>query len=87
MTLHRIANIAMLVAVVNFVAFAIGATYLGGDAVNGHAANGHYFLSNKGQVTEVSQTVFMYSKWHVFSVFITHPLAILLGILSRLDKG
>jgi hypothetical protein len=68
-----------IVALINFVSFIGIADYLGGDALNGHQAGGHYFLSNHGKLTEVSRAVFTYSQWHAGSLFITHPLALLVG--------
>ena len=79
---------AIVVGILNFLAFGIIATYLGGDAVNGRSENGRYFLSNHGKETEVSQGVFNYSRIHVYSVWITHPLAILSGlILGSMNGG
>jgi hypothetical protein len=71
-----------IVALVNFISFAIIADYLGGDAVNGHQAAGHYFLAYHERLTEVSRAVFEYSWWHVMSLFVTHPLAMLVGWLA-----
>ncbi|HEY4943729.1 MAG TPA: hypothetical protein VII56_20040 [Rhizomicrobium sp.] len=81
-TLHWIYSNRWLVSgqvlgLANFFAFMVGTLVLGGDAVNGHAANGHYFLDDKGHLTEVSRAVFLYSKWHVYSLFVTHPIAAL----------
>jgi hypothetical protein len=68
----------------NFAAFMVGAIYLGGDALNGKAVDGHYFLSTHAHLTEVSRTAFTYSEWHGRSVFITYPLGVLCGwLLSR----
>lgn len=66
----------------NFAVFWLAALYLGGDAVNGHAAGGHYFLSNHGRFTEVSRSVFTYSKWHARSLWVSHPLAMVCGWLA-----
>jgi hypothetical protein len=65
--------------VVNFVLFFLAAIYLGGDAVNGKIVGGHYYLMSHGQYTEVSKEVFAYSKWHVYSTWVTHPLALIAG--------
>jgi hypothetical protein len=65
----------------NFAIFFVVAQFIGGDAVNGFARDGHYYLNNKGHFTEVSRSVFMYSKWHVYSLFITHPLGIVSALL------
>jgi hypothetical protein len=51
------------------------AIYLGGDAINGIATSGHYFLADHGHLTEVSRTVFTNSQWHAHSVFVTFPIA------------
>jgi hypothetical protein len=70
--------------ILNFFTFWFAAVYFGGDAVSGRAMDGHYFLSNHGHLHEVSLAVFTYSKWHTYSVFVTHPIAILCGwLLSR----
>jgi hypothetical protein len=60
---------------VNILAFMVIATMLGGDAVNGYAADGHYFLGNHGRFIEVSKAVFEYSRFHVYSGFISFPVA------------
>jgi hypothetical protein len=54
----------------NFIAFLIIAIYLGGDAINGYARAGHYFLGahSNGPFTEVSHAIFTYSLWHALSV-------------------
>jgi len=71
-----------VLALVNFFSFVAISLYIGGDAINGHQAAGHYFLSNHGKLTEVSRTVFKYSQWHALSVFVTHSSAILVGWLA-----
>jgi hypothetical protein len=77
-----------VIAAINFAAFVVGAIYLGGDAVNGHEAAGRYFLSMHGKLTEVSRGVFEYSLWHTCSVFVTHGLAILVGLICfRMAKA
>ena len=70
-----------IAAFVNFTAFWLAAVYLGGDAVNGRIADGHYYLMAHGRYTEVSAAVFNYSKWHAYSTWITHPLAFLAALV------
>src|SRR5258706_14722303 len=53
--------------------------YLGGDAVNGKIAGGHYFLMSHGRYTEVSADIFNYSRSHAYSTGVTHPLAFAAG--------
>jgi len=73
----RILYPIFILAIVNFIAFFIGAVHLGGDALNGHVADGHYFLSSHGVHTEVSRAVWRYSYFHAASVFLTHGLTVL----------
>lgn len=80
--------------IANFLVFGAVAFRLGGDAVNGKAENGRYYLHGKlsGSAgkgyTEVSEAVFNYSKWHVYSIFLTWPVMLagnfLLGSKSKL---
>ena len=73
---------ALVFGLANFTIFIIVSLLLGGDAVNGHAENGRYFLDSHGKLTETSHAVFIYSKIHVYSLFVSHPLA-MLGIYIR----
>jgi hypothetical protein len=54
-------------AAINFFAFVFASVYLGGDALNGHIAAGHYFLCMHGHCTEVSSSIWHYSYWHAAS--------------------
>ena len=65
----------MVVAVLNFLVFFAVALYLGGDAANGKIDDGHFYLGSHGHYTEVSARVFAYSKWHTYSVWLTHSAA------------
>jgi len=71
-----------IVAIINFLSFVTIAEFLGGDAVMGHMAAGHYFLGYHGKMTEVSRAVFQYSLWHSLSVVVTTPLAMLAWLLA-----
>jgi hypothetical protein len=70
-------RILWIIAVLNFAAFMVVALINGGDAVNGKEEGGKYFLVNHGNYTEVSKAFFQYSRIHVYSLWITHPAAIL----------
>jgi len=72
---------------INFVVFVIIALLIGGDAINGNETAGHYYLSNKGKLTELGYYVFTYSKIHTISLFITHPLAIIASIVYSVTGG
>jgi hypothetical protein len=49
--------------------------WLGGDALNGKFDDGRYVVGRHGRFREVSQTVHHLSFLHVFSLLVTHPLA------------
>jgi len=81
------------VGLLNFVIFVAVSLYLGGDAVNGKVEGGHYYLhgysvrSGEKEYTKVSERVFTYSKWHVYSVLITWPLMMAAGfVANRITK-
>ena len=74
------------VCCLNFIVFFIVAIRLGGDAVNGKIVGGHFYLANHGKLTEVSEATFTYSLWHVRSLVVTHPLAMLTGYLAKMSK-
>lgn len=75
------ALIVFVVAVVNFVTFLIVAAKLGGDAVNGKIQDGRYYVADHGKLTEVSHAAFTYSRIHCYTLFVTHPLALVFGLL------
>jgi hypothetical protein len=85
----RICLVIFGFGIVNFVLFFVGAVYLGGDAINGKAMADHFYLMSHGRFTEVSEAVFTYSKWHVYSTWVTHPLAFIAGYwyYRNKDKG
>ena len=62
-------NIVFFVSVANFLAFCAISEVIGGDAINGYAEHGRYFLRPHGRTTEVSEAVFAYSKWHAIPLY------------------
>src|SRR5690349_1259667 len=72
---------AIAVGMFNFFAYLAISDNLGGDALNGRSANGHYFLASGRKETQVSHSVLVYSKVHTLSLFVTHPLAIAGGLV------
>jgi hypothetical protein len=79
-------GVLIAIGLLNFLLFLAGALYLGGDAWNGKIEGGHYYVwgyhhGTKGY-KEVSQRAFEYSRWHVYSVMVTWPLAIVAGLVS-----
>jgi hypothetical protein len=70
-----------VLAVINFATFISINIYIGGDALNGHMIDGHYFLGSHGRYTEVSRAIWTYSYYHAVSMWITHvSVFILLAI-------
>jgi hypothetical protein len=72
-------RVLCVIAILNFASFWIIAVVSGGDALNGKAEGGHYFLMSHGRYTEVSKAFFDYSAIHATSVWITHPAVIFGG--------
>ena len=68
--------VAVFVAFANF-AWMMWEVSTIGDALNGHQADGHYFVRNKPGFTEVSQATWNWLALHQASVFVTHPLGLL----------
>jgi len=85
--LSKFAPFVAVVGLLDFVLFLIGASYLGGDAVNGKIDEGRYYLygpyHGMKAYHEVSQAVFDYSKWHAYSLMIIWTLMIVLGIAAK----
>src|SRR5262245_5893722 len=76
-----------VIAFVNFTVFWIVAGRIGGDAMSGKIENGHYYLCNHGKYTEVTPSVWHYSRAHIISTWITHPLAILgFGLIALSER-
>jgi hypothetical protein len=85
--LSKLAAVVTVVGLLDCISFLIGASYLGGDAVNGKIDGGRYYLYGpyhgmKGY-HEVSQAVFDYSRWHAYSLMIIWPLMIVLSIAAE----
>ena len=67
---------------INFAAFYVVALCIGGDAVGGKVEDGKYYVSSHGKYTEVSESVYRYSRLHTYSVWVTHPIGMLAIIVA-----
>ena len=76
----KIAVVILILCVLNFVAFAIFSIIHGGSSGNGYVEEGKYYFSDHGRITEVSEQVWNYSSLHTKSLFVTHPLALILFV-------
>src|SRR5438270_12793528 len=72
-----LAMFVFVVGFVNFFVFLVVSQYLGGSAANGFVRAGHYYLGEHGKYTEVSHAMFRYSQIHEYTLFVTHPLALI----------
>jgi hypothetical protein len=54
--------------------------------MNGKTIDGHYFLSNHGHLTEVSNRVFVYSEVHTVIFMVLGILAIPLAVIANRQK-
>lgn len=77
----KIATTILIICILNFIAFFIGSSVIGGSAPNGYEKDGRYFLSEHGKETEVTKQVWDYSLWHTRSLIVTHPLAMILTLI------
>jgi hypothetical protein len=94
MSIIRGACITMtFIGLLNMAVFLAIDLRLGGDALNGKASSGHYYVygyhpktGQKGY-TEVSEATFRYSKWHGYSALVTWGLMMVAGlVLKRAEK-
>jgi hypothetical protein len=63
-------------ALANFAIFWHIGVAIGGDALSGKAADGHYYVSSHGRFTEVPEWLYRYSRAHTVSTWVTYPLAV-----------
>jgi len=69
------------IGLLNFFSFALFSSLIGGDALGGQVHDGHYFVSYKGNLTEVSSAVFTYNYIHSGSQLLTFPLMMIAGVV------
>ena len=60
--------------VANFLSFMALNARLGGDALNGYEESGRYYVSDRGETTEVSEAEWRQSRSRGISLLATHPL-------------
>jgi hypothetical protein len=65
--------------IIDVVAFDIHFHSLGGSAVSGKVVDGRYMVGNHGTYTDVPEARWRWMRAHEISVWITMPLAILVG--------
>lgn len=65
-------RVVVVITALNFFAFFSVAETHGGTAWNGYRRNGHYFLGEGRDYTEVSRTFWLYSYYHALSVSLSY---------------
>ncbi|PKO16167.1 MAG: hypothetical protein CVU39_09065 [Chloroflexi bacterium HGW-Chloroflexi-10] len=75
------------ISLINFAIYTLIAIIIGGDAVNGYAKDGHYFLRLGGYINEVGYSLFLYSKIHTYILITNYALLFLLIIYYYIVKG
>ena len=89
---HSIGIWLSSLVLINFIIFVIITIFIGGDAINGKVENGHYYLHGYSietglrDYTEVSKSIFDYSKWHIYSIWITFPLIFVYYFIDKRMK-
>jgi len=61
--------------------------YFGGDALSGEIVGGKYYLNMKGNVVEVSENIFNFSKFHGLSVILSFSIVFGLPMFFTLTKA
>jgi hypothetical protein len=80
-----------LVGLLNMGAFVVISWRMGGDALNGQAVGGHYYLwgyqpkTGHKEYTEVSESTFRYSKWLGCSFLFTFGLMVVANLVLKWD--
>lgn len=76
-TLTILAVLAIVIVAPNFMWFVAESGVQGGDALNGYAADGHFFVCAHGACTEIAPAAWEWSRAHAVSVLVTLPVAVL----------
>lgn len=82
--ISKVVIVLIPITLLNFIAFLIMTSYLGGDAVNGKVVSGHYYVGSHGHYSEVGLGTFLYSKIHTYATFMTFALFISLLLVVEL---
>jgi hypothetical protein len=82
-SLRKVGAALSVLGIVNFIVYGFVSMLLGGDAVSGHAEGGIFFLGSHGKLTETTAGIFLYSRIHTYSLWITHPLGFIGAWLYR----
>jgi hypothetical protein len=79
----HVVNVLFVAWLFNFLIFGFVAQILGGDAVNGRAEEGRYFLADHGTLTQVSKATWLYSRFHVYGLAIHFTILLVALFFAR----
>lgn len=71
-----VAAVILAMAVYGVATFVGETQRLGGDALNGYAQDGHYYVANHGRYTEVTPDQWELSRSHEIRMLVMQPLAL-----------
>jgi hypothetical protein len=77
---ERIGGVLLANAILNFTAFFVHTMAQRGSAGNGKREGDRYFVGDHGRYGEVPEWRWRVTRVHEISVFVTHPLAVLIGM-------
>ncbi len=77
----RFCTFLVVAGLLDFALFVGGSIFLGGDAINGKIEDGQFLVGGKGVYVPVSPAIWTYSYVHSISLWITHPIAVLGGVV------
>jgi hypothetical protein len=89
MTLGSRAAVAQLLLpawFINFLVFCLAAQMLGGDALNGRAEAGRYFLADHGALTQVGKGTWLYSRIHVYGLWLHTAIMLVALLIARRER-
>lgn len=81
--MHKLTSVIAVLWFVNFAAYLVIAALIGGDAINGHVELGRYYLAMHAHLTQVSRSVYEYSRWHTYFLWSHTAIAMIMSISNR----
>jgi len=88
--MKKLWQVLFVIWIVNFFAYLIVASVLGGEALDGKAEAGRYYLYNKtregGRFHEVDQSVYIFSIVHSYSLIIPFPFLACGAVIVEIQR-
>lgn len=83
----KFVDLFFIVSAVNLLAFIGVGIFLGGIAIENPSNDGKYYLAQGESLTAVSLETYRYSQYHMLSVLVTIPVAVLLFFSAGRDTS